>query len=221
MTPTEQFWWNWAVYAVTALATTLVAVLAIWGEKIRHWFFQPSLRLSLKNPQGELTTIQLGWRDPETGEIRSQSEQARLYHVRVSNPRHRWLPIKGVMVHLLQVQELGPDGIFQGKWIGDVPLRFRHFEVMPAQRTIGSEADADLCMIVRDRFELLLLVQPNNLDSRRYGTMRMRVVLQARGIEADSNQLTLDIAWNGKWHDGAIEMGSNLTIKEVTPRQGR
>jgi hypothetical protein len=33
MTPTEQFWWNWAVYAVTALATTLVAVLAIWGEK--------------------------------------------------------------------------------------------------------------------------------------------------------------------------------------------
>jgi hypothetical protein len=197
MTPTEQFWWNWAVYAVTAVATTLVAVLAIWGEKIRHWFFQPSLRLSLVNPQGELTTIQVGGRNPETGEIRSQSEQARLYHVRVSNPRRRWLPINGVMVHLLQVHELGPDDTFQGKWIGDVPLRFRHFEVMPAQRTIGSEADADLCMIFRDRFQLLLLVYPNNLDPRRSKAMR------------------------SKWHDGAIEMSSHLTIKEVALQQGR
>lgn len=183
MSPDAQFWWNWAIYATTATATTLAVVVAIWGEKIRHRLLRPSLRLSLVSHEGELTNTFLNPPDAFDG----KPVPLRVYHVRVSNPDHRWLPIRDVMVHLLELWEPGPDGFFQRKWVGAVPLRFRHYETMSAERTVGADADADLCAVVKGKwFYIPLLVAPNNLDTRRAEKMRMRVMLQARGVEADS-----------------------------------
>ncbi len=43
----------------------------------------------------------------------------------------------------------------------------------------------------------------------------MRIVLQARAVEADSKPLHIEIAWNGKWADGAKEMAYNMVVKEL------
>ena len=201
------FWWNWWVNLGVAVGTISAVVVALFGQAFRAKFFPPQLCLALRDPEGEATTAR---------GADGNTERVRYYHLRVWNAR-RWSPAQGVQVVLLQLEEPGPDGRLQVMWRGDVPFGWRHQQVVPLARTIGAEADIDLCSIGETgRLSLHLLLTPNNLQAIRQNTSNLVLTVQARGNEGDSPLFRVKIAWDGKWDLGAAEMRKHMVIEMAT-----
>jgi hypothetical protein len=209
----DAFWWNWTVAVASAAATFSAVLVALFGQAFRDKFFPPSLSIRLLSADGEHTSVRLSW--PEDGVVRERTEEARYYHLRVSNAR-RWSPATQVQVVLLQVEEPGPDGKLAVTWTGAAPFNWRHQEVYPALRTIGADADSDLCNIVKDKWLALnLMIHPFNLNSQWKQPCSLVLSVRAQGSEAESPVIRLRIAWDGKWNDGAQEMRRHLIIEEI------
>ncbi len=211
MTPDIQFWWNWWVSVAVAIGTIATVIVALFGQGFRSKFFPPQLVLKLAVTEGEKARVRLAWLDQ--GEPKERWEDARYYHLRVSNER-RWSPANNVQVFLIRMEEQGPDSELQITWSGEVPMRWRLQEVFPPARTIGPAADCDLCSVVKGKWlELLPLVAPYNMDVKRRQKSLVVLSLQARGNEADSPILRVQISWDGGWEDGAQEMKRHLVVK--------
>lgn len=209
----DGFWWNWSAAAASAVATFSAVLVALFGQAFRDKFFPPQLSCRLLSADGERTTVQLTW--PEDGVSRARSEEARYYHLQISNGR-RWSPAREVQVVLLQVEEPGADGRLHVTWTGAAPFSWRHQEVHSALRTIGPAADADLCNVVKGKWLALnLMVHPFNLESRRAKACNLVLSIRAQGNEADSPVVRVKISWNGQWSDGALEMRRHLTVETL------
>jgi hypothetical protein len=202
-----QFWLNWAVNALTAVATVGAVVVALFFDRMRARFFPPLLNLQLINPKGVRTTVRL------TSPDGSQRDEAgRYYHLRASNGR-RWSQASHVQVFLVRVEEPGPDGVLNVTWSGDIPIKWRHQEIFPPARDIGPAADCDLCSVVNGKWvQLHPLIQPFNLNTTKREACLFVVTLQARSTEADSPLIRIQIAWDGAWEDGESEMQRHLTL---------
>lgn len=210
MSPIEQFWWNWGIQCVVAIATLMAVSVALFGDWIKARLFQPRLELSLKATRGESTVATL---QAPNGDVRQ--ECCRMYHVTATN-KVKWPQATHVQVLLTRLEEFGPDGLPQVKWTGDVPMRWRHQEIYPFARTIGPAADCDLLSVVRAKWlELHPILVPNNLPARRGGKANFVVVLQARSNEARSPILRNQVSWDGEWEDGEVEMSRHLTVRVV------
>ena len=176
----------------------------------------PVLRLRLFREEGEKGRIK--YTSQKQNGIEEWFEDARYYHLRVSNDR-RWSPANGVQVFLVRIEEPGPDSALQVMWVGEVPMQWRHHEVSPLTRTIGPNADCDLCCVGKGKWlSLEPLIIPFNLNARRQERCRMVASLQARSTEVDSPILTIEISWDGDWEDGDIEMQRHLKIRPLTAR---
>ena len=134
------------------------------------------------------------------------------YHVRVSNDT-RWFNITGVHIFLLSMEAPDASGKFQTIWEGYTPLGWK-LEPDPKPKIIGYPADCDLCHVINDprqvRLSPLIKGQvPETFTS----SFRIAVTLQARGIEADSDRLRIEISWDGEWSDNRDEMMRHLVVK--------
>jgi hypothetical protein len=144
-------------------------------------------------------------------------EAGRFYHVQIFNSA-RWPAATQVQLNLLRIEEPGPDGEWQMKWAGEVPLRWSLQEIRPLTRVIGPPALCDLCSVVKGKWvELHPLIVPHNLAQRgrRREKVQMIVTLQAQAAEANSGLVRIKIAWDGRWEDGEAEMAKHLIIGKV------
>lgn len=206
-----QFWMTWWVQLAAAVGTLIAVLVALFGQSFRSKFFPPKLSLDLVNQDGEKTRVLLKWNENNVEQERW--EDARYYHLRVSNAR-RWSNANQVHVVLLRVEEPGADGRFVVSWVGDVPLGWRHQQVYPILRTIGPASDIDLCSVVKDKWlQLHPLVVPYNLEVIRRKPTRLLLFLQARSDECDSIILRVKLSWDGQWHEGAQEMRRHLVLE--------
>jgi hypothetical protein len=213
MTETQQFWTTWWVQLAAAIATLLAVVVALFGQAFRGKFFPPVLQSALADSKGERTRARLRWIEGETPMERD--EDARYYHLKVWNVR-RWSPAQQTQVVLLRVDEPDAGGVFVPIWTGDIPLGWRHQAVSPLQRTVGPEAFADICSVVKGKWlQLHTLIQPNNLETVRRGACNLVLHLQARSNETDSAIVRVRITWDGSWVEGADEMMRHLKIEEL------
>jgi hypothetical protein len=114
------FWWNWWVNVAVATGTITAVLVALFGDAFRAKFFPPKLSLELANRNGEATRVQGS----------AGQEEARYYHVRVSNSR-RWSPANQVQIVLLQVEEPDPNRNLQVVWRGDIPNRVETSTALP------------------------------------------------------------------------------------------
>lgn len=210
MTPQQQFSWDLAVNALVAFGTISLAVIAVWGDRLRRLVFPPRLRLGVLSPEGESARV---------GEDR---RPARFYHLKISNAR-RWSPATQVQVYLLRVETPRGDGQLRLVWDGNVPIRWRHQEVHPLARDIGPAVDCDLCSAVRhsdhvipNQLRLYPLVTPHTLTDVYSEATELYLTFQAKSVEADSELLRVKIFWNGQWADGEKEMADNLVVTEVS-----
>jgi hypothetical protein len=190
--------------------TLLVAILCGGlGGAVFTWFANRRFRLP------PVLQMRLVRREGERGRIRHADgsfENARYYHLRVSNSR-RWSPANDVQVFLTRVEEPGPDGMFQVSWVGDVPMRWRNQESSPLTRTIGHEADCDLCCVREGRsLDLQPLITPFSLNAQKNEGCRIALLLQARSTQADSDIHRIEISWDGNWEDGDTEIQRHLGI---------
>jgi hypothetical protein len=219
MTPDWQFWLNLSVQAGVALGTIAVAVVALFGQGFRAKFFPPILRLSLKSGEGVRTAIKV-WPPGAAVDEKPRDTSGRYYHVTVSNER-RWSPANRVQVYLTRLEQPGPDGNLQLVWFGDIPIQWRNQEVSPLARSVGPDADVDLCLAIKagdnrvKSVELRPLIAPYDLQTRYDEPSHLVLTLEARGTEGNSLPLRVKIAWDGEWHDGDVEMKRHFVASEM------
>ena len=193
---------------VSAVASILALVIALWGPK---WAsrFKPSLVLDFAEPFGERTLERLVSSDGT-----ERKEQVRYYHLRVTNKT--WPAATHTQICLIQVESHGANDELFVDWVGELPMRWRLYEIHPLMHTVGRPADCDLFAITKDNYlDLKPVIGPTNLKTRyRVGDGRINfvVTLQARSNEGNSNLLRLRITWDGEWHEGDREMQRHLTV---------
>jgi hypothetical protein len=210
----DSFWWNWWIQIAVAVGTLAVAFVALFGDWLRARLFRPRLHLSLVDPMGEATTVRIIWGTEEGP--REQSAGARYYHVRVSNVA-RWPNATEAQVRLVRLEEPGPDGELQLRWTGDMPINWKFPQLHPLARTIGPDADCDLCSVVEDKWlEVHPVVTPGNLITKYHRPVTIVLTLQSKFSEGVSNLQRFQIAWDGKWAAGEAEMQRHLVVKELT-----
>ena len=194
--------------------TLVIAIAAIWGDKIRGTLFGPKLRLALVDNVGELTTQVV-----QRGQAALQFIPARYYHVRVRNPRS--YPATEVQILLTRLDVRRPDGKPQKMHTGALPLGWKFQAPHPETRTIGraTVADADLFFVCPDFLQLTPIILPFNLSAMMQGEVHIWLTLVARGLECESKPLRLRIDWDGKWERGDTEMGRHLTIAPIASAQ--
>ena len=214
MSTGSEFWWNWWVNFGVAVTTLCAVLVALFGDWIRGHLFSPKLELELRSSVGEKTIVSISSKD-EDGNLRHRTEDVRYYHVNVIN-KARWPRANQVQVYLLRIEEPGPDDELNITWSGEVPIRWRHQEIYPLARSIGSTIDCDLCSVVKNKLiQLHPLIVPNNLVVARREPTKMVVSLQARANEGESAIQRFQISWDGKWADGESEMLRHFVVKEM------
>jgi len=209
------FWWNWWVNFGIAIATFAAVLVALFGDNIKARLFHSKLLISLRNSTGEKTKVHFNWTN-EKGEQEQRTEDARYYHMRVTN-QARWPSSNQTQVFLQRVEQPGPDGALQIKWDGEVPMEWTHQSIYPLARTIGPDAYCDLCSVGEGKWiRLHPVIAPNSLEII-YRTKTVLVLsLQAKGNEGESPIARFKIAWDGIWEDGETEMARHLVVKDIT-----
>ncbi len=179
-----------------------------FGGAVFTWFANRKFRLP------PVLKLRLVRREGERGRIGGPTGQnARYYHLRVSNARRRWAPATDVQVFLTRLEEPGPNGIFQVVWVGDVPMRWRNQESSPLTRTIGADADCDLCSVGEQGWmSLMPLITPFSMVAQKTIPWRVVLLLQVRSTQADSRFFHVEISWDGLWEPGDAEIQKHLTI---------
>jgi hypothetical protein len=182
----------------------MAVVVAIWGERIRQRWVKPKLKISLSQPTGSLNR-------------RADGKWAWYYSINVVNKR-RSSPAISVRVLLIAIEKKRPDG----NWIpivfsAPVQVMWRWPNVTPQYTTIGPDEISTFGFIVEDstEFALQLYWCPNNLIPKFPPNEPVRLSFKAASDMAESNILTVEIAWDGKWEDDDNEMLQHMKVKET------
>ena len=206
-TPLWQFWTDWVIKALGTVATFLAVFVALFGSWLRNVLAPPQLTISLASRDGIPTTLVLT--NKETTKVRQTP--AFWWHIRVEN-HTRWNRVSDVYVFLLSVESPDAAGEFKPTWVGQAALTWQH-EANPQPKKIGHTAQTDLCHILKEPLSLRLSpIVFGQVPSLYTQATRLRLTLQARGVEADSNQLQVQIAWDGQWSDDKAEMSRHLVV---------
>lgn len=210
MCPEQQFWWNWWVNLAVAFATFLAAMVALFGRQFWSLVCPPLIKMKLLEEYGEKTIAVR-----QIKENLSMDDEVRFFHLKVWNQRRRLATAHQVQVFLIAIEQPGPNGEWLVSWAGNVPIRWRDQEITPFTQTIGAPVDCDFCMVGKlgRVLSLMPLIAPNNLKVHWEGPCKFMVRLQARSTEKDSEELYIQVSWDGKWEDGDIEMKKHLQVE--------
>jgi len=200
-------WGNVAQW-VGAVGSIVVAILAIWGERIRTLLcLGPKLILELHDPMGERVPIQNNSQVVGCG---------RWYHLRVSN-KHKWTKAANVRIVIIELTKPAADGNFIRQPLsGPLQLmwRFSHFHTLFSN--VGPDDYCDLGSIYQNGdFTLTPFVFPGNFEGTLKANQKMRVMVQAHADNAESEPLSIEISWDGIWKDGDLEMSQHLVVKKM------
>jgi hypothetical protein len=184
---------DWA--QIAGAAGTLAAVIvALFGVQLQRLLVPPRLNLRIDNFQG------VDVREKLAVDGKKQEVELRYFHLRVSNP-HRWSAISAVKVFLQRIEDFSPGG-GPRDWRGEVPLPWRFPKEVPPALDIGFPRDCDLCAVGSDglfrMFQATRWGFPGEYHAKK-APISLTLTLQARGREADSKPLRLELIWDRKW----------------------
>jgi hypothetical protein len=87
---------------------------------------------------------------------------------------------------------------------------------------VGPEIDYDLCSVFKETapggpslFQLHPVIPPPNVTVSTNEPYSVRLTLQARSIEIDSDPFIVAIAWDGQWSDDDRKMSGHHLV--ITP----
>jgi len=195
--------WSLIIQGAVAVGTLIVAIIAIWGNRIRSWWSGPKLKIYLHNPMGELTKLNDG-------------TAVRYYHLRVVNGR-KWSPAHNVRVLLTKIFQPAADG----RWVdrsfsGPLQLTWQFPQFHVRFPFIGPDDISDLgCIVEGQQFAITPYVVPNNFNGYVGPNQRIKVEVIAVADNGQSEPVLIEIAWDGNWSDDTAEMGRHLVVKEV------
>lgn len=198
------------IQIAVAVGTVAVAILAIWGDQVRHIFgLGPRLHVSLDDPEGESIAIAEGG---------GRSTPARYFHIRVRNS-HRWSQATNVRVVVVSLSRPAADGTLAPQPLsGPLQLMWRFSSFHPNYSSVGPEDIADLGYLKKGSpFTLTPFVTPANFKGSLSRNERLQVVVQAVADNAESKPIAVAVSWDGEWSDDTSEMAKHLVLKQVKP----
>jgi hypothetical protein len=197
---------TWQAILIGAAGTWLVAILAIWGERLRAWLFRPTLRVGKGEFSGTVGKHQDG-------------KSARYYLVRVDNPS-RFPPAHEVQLVLTRIEksgQSGPEILFDEI----MPLSWMRQELNSLlTRTVGTYQDAAVFFVQDDgmlAFTPMLTPRgelAGHFPREHRGPATLWVTLRALSVETDSPAMRLKIEWNGQWRSDkvGISVACSVTV---------
>ena len=204
---------NLIIDALVALATIAVAVIAIWGEKIRSWLAPARIEIKPHTFTGDPTILSVpGVVIPGGG------TRAMYYHLKVVNIRP-WLTVQNCRVLLKGISRRGPDGRFHPVRMA-VPLQFvwAPSDSTPQQTTITKEHVLDFGRIVEGepKFTPLLYSYTNNFQGcvEKGAAVRYSIEVDASNF-VSPEPYVVEVAWDGHWEFEVEKMAQHLRITEI------
>lgn len=200
-----------AIDIATAFGTIAVAILAIWGERVRSWLSPPKLEIEAHNSfRGDPS--------PLTTESGQEIGRAMFYHLRVVNKRP-WLPIKNCRVLLMGISRRGPDNEFHRSPLS-VPrqLVWAPAEFSPVLVTVTKEQIVDFGRVDEggNGFRPALYSCPNNFAGFVRKDEAVRFELAVEGDNFTSRRYKVfQVAWDGIWEFEPEKMENHLRISEI------
>ncbi len=94
-------------------------------------------------------------------------------------------------------------------------MRWEHQELVAPERTVGRPGYVDLCYLTEGNGSVFLAPQYASLNFPGHIPRNTPTILwfEARGDEADSPALLVEIEWDGKWSDDDAEMATHLKVR--------
>ena len=221
--PDPNFWWNWWVQVAVAAGTIGAVIVALFSEPIR-WLLglTPKLQISQTRNAQEGTSAQTVAVELVNGQPQQRITVSRWYHIDVVNKRREFASATQVRVWMIElaVFDANAPGGWRTDWIGEMPMSWKDQSVKLPAITIGSPDVADLCSLTRGdagqphRLQLSATIFKSANVAMDWA-VHVRVKLQARSVETASNVLTMQIWWDGQWHDNDVAMQAHLTVMPV------
>ena len=194
----SSLWVNGAM----AVATFLAVLVALFGERLRQSWIRPKLKLELIEPAfTKNNLVQAGW----------------YYLLNASNKRLE-SPASNVRVMLTRVLRQSPDGSWQEqRFSGPIQVTWRWPDQMPQFATVGQPATATFGFLRENQraFQLSMVFYPNNLDPEIAADTPTRLVFRAVSDTSESDELVLEVAWDGAWTEEWSEINDHLKVKAV------
>ena len=200
--------WNWGSIPdwLVAIGTILVAVAAIWGDRLKERWFGPRLTIHLLSPRGELVPVT----------VPGATTSGRFYHLRVMNMR-RASPAKNVRVVLTRVARAAPNGELQWEMLsGPIQFQWQHGHSSAPVPDGRPPLNADLGNVLANgMFTVTTMFCPNNLSLIVQRGQRMAVEAIAVSDSTESKPVCIEISWDGLWADDGEAMGRHLVVREI------
>lgn len=198
---------------LSATGTVAVAILAIWGEKIRATLAPPKLAITKGELRGSATTLTL------QGVVQPGGGTKTIYHhLKVVNLRS-WLTAQNCRVLLKGLSRKDPTGNFQSIYL-PVPLQFQWANEgdTPTRVIVTRESVLDFGHISEgaDRFVPLLYTYPNNFEGYvgKGETVRFHLEIDASHYVPEKRHV-IEVAWDGHWEFDVARMERHLVIREI------
>lgn len=198
----------WA-QALSAIGTLAVAILAIWGDKIRATIAGPRMLARLKTPQGNLT-------------VRANGTRTIYYHLDIVN-RRSWSPARHASVLVTALSKMLPDGTYaQESLVAPLQLTWAYQEFHELRPTISTADVCDIGFVDENagRFQLSTYVTPYNFSGfiGPNDSMRLAVSIRAHNYES-KKPIVLQVSWDGKWDSDLSKMARHLILKQLEPSE--
>ncbi len=191
--------------AISAFATFLAVIVAIYQEWIRYKLIPPRLKIELHNNEGVVVPS-------------GEGNKTMFFHLKVVN-RRKWAAAKNCEVLLVEIKTQLSDMNFSS-----IPLAVpRKFDWTPAYLniagiTIYDQAIFDLVKIESDKNLIVPCLNRYYRDVEgdfegfiKQGEVK-RYVIQIAAENVASRKQTFEISWDGVWPEDFPE---HLIIKEI------
>lgn len=193
------------VKIVAAAGTITVAVLAVWGDKIRARFAGPNIELALRDARGNLTT-------------RGDGGKVAYYHIVVTN-RRRWSPAKNVRLLLTGIQTRAADGRYAPERVVhavQLTWQFPRFHELSPTITAVDMCDFGSLGERESAFVPSLYITPNDFPGLvRPGESKRFLIVASADNFYSKVPLVLEVSWDGKWTADTEELMKHLVVSEV------
>jgi hypothetical protein len=196
------------------LATVAAVIVALFLNWLR-WRIDPP-RLVLEHSDAEGWQGVVHFLDSQNNRATPIPINGIWHHVRVHN-KTRWSPVTGVHIFLVSIEVPDASGDFKCIWEKLPAALVWRFETGNTKlKTMGHPEECDLCHVLKNTGELRLspLIKGQAPDTFTGPfPLKLRLTLQARGVEADSDKYLLEVHWDGKWSDDKTQMSRHLVVK--------
>jgi hypothetical protein len=200
------FWWTWWVYVLSAVGSLAAVVVALFIDQLRPWASPPLLELRIRQERG----------NPAVHRVQPQGPgmPGRWYHLQIWNRNRRVATVHGVRIMLTEIWKAEQQaGKLVKIWDEEVAMVWPRFD--GDERTIGAQADCDLCSVVRGRPVVVLETKgfPFSMPRELASNTSHVAVFRARGDEVDSARFCVEITWDGVFSEDEARMAEHLKVR--------